>query len=66
MKKDIIKRLLEKGQIDFDEALVLMETEKEYIYYPPYYTTVPYIQTDPTITTPHTYTDTTGNSFEVN
>jgi len=38
-KKDIVKRLVEAGHIDFDEALLLMETEKEIIY-PPYYPTI--------------------------
>ncbi len=32
MKKEIVKRLIEAGHINFDESLILMETEKEYIW----------------------------------
>lgn len=34
MKKEIVKRLIEAGHIDFDEALILMETEKQIVYLP--------------------------------
>ena len=33
-KMQIISRLVKDGAIDFEEALLLWETEKEYIYYP--------------------------------
>lgn len=34
MKKEIVERLLKAGSINFDEALILMGTQKEYVSYP--------------------------------
>lgn len=35
-KTEIIKRLVDDKSITFDEALILLEKEKEYIYVPYY------------------------------
>lgn len=48
-KSTILERLISKGDISFKELLVLIETEKEYIYYQqqyispsPSYPVIPY------------------------
>jgi len=45
-KMEILNRLVKDGAIDLAEALVLLETEKEY---------VPYIQTPPRTTNPYPF-----------
>lgn len=42
MKKEIISKLVKAGHITFEEGLILMETEKEYVYTPTLIPTAPY------------------------
>lgn len=58
-KIDIIQKLLDERHITAKEALVLMQTEKEYVYYP--YNNYPWYNPPPIVT----YTDTT-NSLIIN
>ena len=60
-KIDIIQRLLDEKHITAKEALVLMQTEKEYVYYP-YYPS--WYQPQPIPCSPWiygTYSDTTNS-----
>lgn len=55
-KLEIVKDLVDNDVITFEEALILLEKEKEYIYVPqfqPYYPNQPYY-----ITNPYTVTST--------
>ena len=56
-RTEILSRLIKADQITFEEALFLMEKEKEYVYYPYYYTPQPLLTSPPyTITTYGTLT----------
>jgi len=71
-KKEIVTELVEKGHVTFDEALTLLETEKEtvyipnippiYPYYPPPYPIEPYYGDGYKITC-YAMSGTAGSSF---